>query len=94
MGRRVVAMTVAALLVGVTVGFAIGSSGGDGSSDVAAAPSASPSSVHLVKVGGVLLPERDDQLTPELEPYPYTTPGPATGGDAYRRDVRADHVDG
>lgn len=76
-GKRAIAMTAAALLAGVTVGFAIGSSGdGDGSPGGAATPSSSPSTVHLVKIGGVLLPERNDQLTPEMEPYPYTTPVP------------------
>jgi len=77
MGKRAIAVAVVALLLGVTVGFAIGSSGdGDGSSGGAAMPSASPSSVHLVKIGGLLMTERHDELTPELEPYPYTTPVP------------------
>ena len=80
-GKRAVAMTVVALLLGVTVGFAIGSSGdADSSSGGAATPSASPSSVHLVKIGGVLMPERHDELTPGLEPYPYTTPVPPREG--------------
>ena len=74
-GKRVSAAIVAALLIGATVGFAIGSSG-DGSSGGAATPFSSPSSVHLVKIGGVLLPERHDELTPDLEPYPYTDPVP------------------
>ena len=32
--------------------------------------------MHLVKVGGVFMNERHDELTADMEPYPYTTPIP------------------
>lgn len=77
MGRRAIAIAVVALVVGVVAGYAFGSVAG-GSSDVGTpARSSSPSPVHLVKVGGVFMNERHDELTPEMEPYPFTTPIPA-----------------
>ena len=77
MGKRVIAIAVVALVVGVVAGYAFGSSGdGDPSAAGTASGSASPSPVHLVKVGGIFMNERNDQLTEEMEPYPYTTPIP------------------
>ena len=77
MGKRAVAIAAVALLVGVAAGYAFGSAGDDGSSDAGTGTgSPSPSPVHLVKVGGVFMNERHDELTADMEPYPYTTPIP------------------
>jgi hypothetical protein len=76
MGRRAIGIAVVALVVGVVAGYAFGSAAGGSSDAGTPARSSSPSPVHLVKVGGVFMNERHDELTPELEPYPFTTPIP------------------
>ena len=78
MGKRAIAIAAVALLVGVAAGYAFGSSGdSDGSSGAGTdTRSPSPSPVHLVKVGGVFMNERHDELTADMEPYPYTSPIP------------------
>ena len=77
MGKRAIAIAAVALLVGVAAGYAFGSSGDDGSSGAGTdTGSPSPSPVHLVKVGGVFMNERHDELTADMEPYPYTSPIP------------------
>jgi hypothetical protein len=76
-GKRLLAVAIVAVLVGGVAGFALGSATeSDPPIARAATPSASPSPLKLVKVGGVFMPERHDTLTPEMEPYPYTTPVP------------------
>lgn len=77
MGKRVIAIAVVALLAGVAAGYAFGSSdNGGGSPRAETTGGSSPSPVHLVKVGGVFMNERNDTLTADMEPYPYTTPIP------------------
>lgn len=76
MGKRAVAIAAVALIVGAAAGYAFGSAGGGSSDARTSTVSPSPSPVHLVKVGGVFMNERHDELTPDLEPYPFTTPIP------------------
>ena len=77
MGKRAIAIAAVALLVGVAAGYAFGSTGDGGVVGAGTGVgSPSPSPVHLVKVGGVFMNERHDELTAEMEPYPYTTPIP------------------
>ena len=76
MAKRAIAIAAVALIVGAAAGYAFGSSGGGSSGPLSPGGSPSPSPVHLVKVGGVFMNERRDELTPEMEPYPFTTPIP------------------
>jgi hypothetical protein len=98
-GKRTIAVAVAALIVGAAAGYLFSSAGaGGGSSDARTAARSSPSPVHLVKVGGVFMNERHDVLTPEMEPYPYTTPIPPREPTAidgtYLRIMSLDDVGG
>lgn len=98
MGKRALAIAAVALLVGIAAGYAFGSAGGGSSDAGTPTNSTSPSPVHLVKIGGVFLPERNDTLTPEMEPYPFTTPipprEPTTIDGTYIRIVSLDEAGG
>lgn len=98
MGRRGVAVAVAALVVGAAAGYAFGSAGEGSRNARSGVGSSSPSPVHLVKVGGVFMNERRDELTPEMEPYPFTSPIPPRDPTAidgtYLRIVSLDDVGG
>lgn len=76
MGKRGIAIAVVALVVGAAAGYAFGSAGEGSPNARSRVAFSSPSPVNLVKVGGVFMNERRDELTPEMEPYPFTTPVP------------------
>jgi len=102
MARRAIAAVVVALLLGVAIGWGVGSATAEGDpagrAGAAAAPTPSSSPVDLVKVGGVYMAARSFDLPPEVEPFPYTRPGPpreATPIDGtYLRVLTIDDVGG
>lgn len=97
MGKRAIAIAAVALVFGAAGGYALGSGGGSSGARTPTG-SVSPSPVHLVKVGGVFMNERRDELTPEMEPYPFATPIPARQPTAidgtYLRIMSLDDVGG
>jgi hypothetical protein len=100
--RRAIAAVVVALTMGLAVGWGIGSAsgaqGGASRAGSAGPPTPSASPVELVKVGGVYMAARSFELPEEVEPYPYTRPGPpreATPIDGtYLRVLTIDDVGG
>ncbi|MFN8232127.1 MAG: hypothetical protein U0V56_01130 [Actinomycetota bacterium] len=102
MARRAIAAVVVALLLGVAIGWGVGSATAEGDpagrAGAAAVPTPSSSPVDLVKVGGVYMAARSFDLPPEVEPFPYTKPGPPREGTpidgTYLRVLTIDDVGG